>query len=232
MRTIFRFSIWTVILMIASLAGVSAQNAFFPTKVGTALVYVQKNAKGIPQSYSKLTIKDVEGSGNNMTISYVTQILDKNKKPTSNPPVEIPLKMVIKNGIAIMDMKGMFAGQQKDQQIKMEISGVPMELPNNLQPGQTLKDADVTMDMDMGIMKLKTTMKMTDGKCLAIEDVTTPAGTFTCPKVTQTVSTTMMGKNATTQTISWYAQGIGTVKTETYDDKGQLTGSTELVEMN
>jgi len=105
-------------------------------------------------------------------------------------------------------------------------------LPNNMQPGQTLKDADVTMSMDMGIMKLKTTMKMTDGKCLAIEDVTTSAGTFTCPKITQTVSTSVMGKNSTSRTVSWYAPGIGTVKTETYDDKGQLKSSTELVEMN
>jgi len=218
-----------VILMIASMAVVSAQSAFFPTKVGTTLVYAQENAKGKPESYSKITIKEVEGSGNNMTISYVTQILDKDRKPTS---VEIPLQVVIKNGVMIMDMKGMFAGQQKDQQIKMEISGVPMELPGNMQPGQTLKDADVTMSMDMGIMKLKTTMKMTDGKCLAIEDVTVPAGTFTCPKITQTVSTSMMGKNSTSRTVSWYASGIGTVKTETYDDKGQLKSSTELVEMN
>jgi len=220
------------ILMIASMAGASAQNAFFPTKAGTVLVYAQKNAKGKPESHSKLTIKEVEGSGSNMTISYITQILDKDRKPTSNPPVEIPLQVVIKNGVMIMDMKGMFAGQQKDQQIKMEISGVPMELPNNMQPGQTLKDADVTMSMDMGIMKLKTTMKMTGGKCLAIENVTVSAGTFTCPKITQTVSTAVMGKNSTSQTVSWYAPGIGAVKTETYDDKGQLKGSTELVEMN
>jgi len=231
MRTIFRFGIWMAILTVASMAGVSAQNVFFPTKAGTVLVYAQKNAKGNPESYSKTTINNVEGSGNNMTISYTTQILDKNKKP-SNPPVEVPLKVVIKNGVMILDMKGMFAGQQKDQQIKMEITGAPMELPVNMQPGQPLKDADVTMSMDMGIMKLKTTMKMTDGKCLAIEDVTTPAGTFTCHKISQTVSTSVMGKTVTSRTVSWYAPGIGAVKTETYNDKDKLQGSTELVEAN
>jgi len=231
MRTIFRFSIWMAILMIASTVGASAQNIFFPTKAGTVLVYAQKNAKGNPESFSKTIIKSVEGSGNNMTISYVTQILDKNKKP-GNPPVEVPLKMIIKNGVMIMDMKGMFAGQMKDQQIKMEISGVPMELPANMQPGQSLKDADVTLTMDMGIMKMKTMMKMTDGKCVAIEDMTTPAGTFTCYKISQTVSTTVMGKSSTSKTVSWYAQGIGAVKTETYNDKDKLQGSTELVEKN
>ena len=231
MKTLFRFGIWMTLLMIASTAGVYAQNAFFPTKVGTVLVYAQKNAKGKPDSYSKLTIKDVEGSGSNMTISYVTEVLDKDRKST-NPPTEVPLKMVIKDGVMILDMKEMFAGQQKDQQMQVEITGMPMEMPINMQPGQSLKDADVTMTVDMVFMKLKTTMKMTDGKCLAIEDVTVPAGTFACHKITQTVSTTIMKKNVVTRTVSWYAPGIGTVKTETYSDKDQLKGSTELVEMN
>ena len=231
MRTIFRFSIWTAIIMIASTVGASAQNAFFPTKAGTVLVYAQKNAKGSPDSYSKTTIKNVEGSGNNMTISYTTEILDKNKK-SANPPEEVPLKAIIKNGVMYLDMKGMFAGQMKDQQIKMEITGVPMELPSNIQPGQSLKDADVTLTMDLGIMKMKTTMKMTDGKCVAIEDVTTPAGTFTCHKITQTVSITVMDKTSTSKSVSWYAKDIGAVKTETYSDKDILQGSTELVALN
>ena len=219
------------ILMIASMAVASAQNAFFPTKAGTVLVYAQKNATGKPEGYSKLTIKNVEGSGNDMTISYVTELLNKDRK-SSNPPAEVPLKVIIKNGVMILDMKGMFAGQMKDQQIKMEITGVPMELPGNMQPGQSLKDANMTMTMNMGIMKLKTEMKMTDGKCLAIEDVTTPAGTFKCHKIAQTVSTSVMGKNVVSRTVSWYAPGIGTVKTESYSDKDKLQSSTELVEKN
>jgi hypothetical protein len=72
---------------------------------------------------------------------------------------------------------------------------------------------------------------MTDGECLAIEDVTVPAGTFKSHKITQTVSTTVMKMNTSAKTLSWYSPGIGTVKTETYDSKNKLTGSTELVEL-
>ncbi len=212
--------------------GANAQSTFFPTKAGTVLVYVQNNAKGKAESYSRQTIKEVEGSGSNMAISYLLESLDKNKKPLSDPPVEIPCKITIKDDVVIMDMNQMFAGQQKDQTVKMEITGVPMELPNNMQPGQLLKDADMTMTMDMGIMKMKTVMKMTDGKCLAIEDVTVPAGTFKCHKITQTVTTTVMKRDMVARTVSWYAPGVGTVKTETYNDKDKLQGSTELVEMN
>ncbi len=225
-----------LLLMIAFAAimtvSINAQNMFFPTKAGTILMYVQNNAKGKAESYSRQTIKDVEGSGSNMTISYMLESLDKNKKPLSDPPVEIPCKVIIKDDVVIMDMNQMFVGQQKDPQVKMEITGVPMELPGNMQPGQTLKDADMTMTLDMIIMKMKTVMKMTDGKCLAIEDVTVPAGTFKCHKITQTVTTTVMKKDMVARTISWYAPGVGTVKTESYNDKDKLQSSMELVEMS
>jgi len=230
MKTIFRLSFWMTILMIASCAGIYAQDTFFPTKAGMTLVYAQKNAKGKPDSYSKLTIKDVEGSGDNMTVSYSAEILNKDQK-SSNPPVEMPCKVIIKDGVMILDMNQMFAGQQKDSQMKVEVTGVPMELPGNMQPGQSLKDAEMTMSVDMVFTKMKTTMKMTDGKCLAIEDVTVPAGTFKCHKITQTVSTTVFGKSAVSQTLSWYAPGIGTVKTETYNSKDQLQSSQELITM-
>jgi len=229
MRRTINSMILTAILMIASITGASAQNVFFPTKTGAVMVYVQKDAKGKPKSYSKMTIKNVEGSGDNMTISYMTEILDNNRK-SANPPSEISLKVIIKNGVVAFDMKEMFADQLKDQQVQIEITGVPLELPNNLQPGQSLKDADVTMNMDMGVFKMKMSMQMTDGKCEAIEDVTVPAGTFTCRKISQTVSTTIMGKTIKSRSVSWYAPGIGKVKTESYGDKNTLQGSTELVE--
>jgi len=231
MKTIFRFGSWMLILMIASMAETYAQNTFFPTKAGMVMVIAQKNAKGKTESYTKQTIKNVEGSGNNMTISYVVEILDKDRKSQANPPVEVPCKVVIKNGVMILDMNQMFAGQQKDQQVKMEVTGVPMELPENMQPGQSLKDANMNMVMDMGFMKMNMAVKMTDGKCLAIEDVTVPAGTFKGYKVTQTVSTTVFGKDVVSRTTTWYVQGVGSVKSESYDDKNQLQSSSELVEI-
>jgi len=231
MKTLIRFSFLTAIIIIASAVKLQAQNAFFPMKTGTVLVYAQQDAKGKANSYTKLSVKNVEGSGSNMTISYAVEILDKNRN-SSNPPNEMLCKVIVKDGVVILDMNQMFAGQIKDSQMKVDITGIPMELPTNMQPGQSLKDAEATMSIDMGFMKMETTIKMTEGKCLAVEDVTVAAGTFKCHKITQTVTTTVLGKDIVSRTISWYAQGIGTVKTESYNSKDQLQGSTELVEMN
>ncbi len=224
----------TMVLMFLSfiiVIGTYAQNSFFSTKPGTVLVYAHKNGKGKVDNYSRQTIKDVEGSGSNMSISYVMEMLDKDQRP-SNPPVEVPCKVVIKDDVVVLDMNELFAGMQKEgQPFKVEIVGVPMELPGSMTPGQVLKDANATMTMDMGIMKMRTEIKMTDGKCLVIEEITVPAGTFKCHKITQTTTTTIMKKPIVSKTVSWYALGVGTIKTESYNEKGDLQNSMELASL-
>jgi len=224
-----------IILVIFTIFFVSSTKAnekdtLFPTKAGMVLIYEQKNSKGKTDSYSKLTIKNVEGSDNNMTVSYLAEILNKDMKSQFNPPLEIPLTATVKDGKVILDMKQLFVSRQKDPQAQVEISGAPMELPCDLQPGHSLKDAEATMTVDMVIMKLETKVRMTDGKCLGVENVTVPAGTFTCHKIAQTVTSTIMKKQIVSKTISWYAPGIGVVKTETYNDSEQLQDSVELVD--
>jgi len=208
----------------------NAQNIFFPTKVGTVQVYEQKNAKGKTEGFTRQTVKEIEGSGSNMIIVYEFESLDKNRKPLSEP---VLLKIIIKDDVMILDMNQMFAGQQNDpnMQAVMEITGVPVKIYGNIQPGQSLEDANMTMTINLGFIKMKTEVKMTDGKCLAIEDVTVPVGTFKSFKITQTVTTTVMKKAVKTRVITWYANGVGMVKSETYNDKDQLESSSELVEM-
>jgi hypothetical protein len=81
-------------------------------------------------------------------------------------------------------------------------------------------------------LKIRTEISLTDQQCLAIEDVIVPAGTFKCHKVTQTSTATVMRRTIITKTISWYAPNIGTVKSETYDDKNKLQSSIELVQVS
>jgi len=209
-------------------AGLYAQNNFFPSKAGMVLTYAENDARGNTQSYSVITIKEVKGSGRNMTVTFGANSLDKDRKQSKDLPTEQILQVTIKDNVAIMDMKQLFPAGQG---VKVEVSGTPMELPSNLQVGQTLKDAAVTGTMDLGIMKVSTVIKMTEGKCLAIESVRVPAGTFRCHKITQKISTTAMNVNNVGTTISWYAPNIGTVKTESYDDRNRLVSGSVLVEL-
>jgi len=213
--------------VIAIGAGLYAQDSFFPSKAGMVLTYANNDAKGNTQGYTVLTIKDVKGSGNNITVTYAGSTLDKNRKATSP---EITSQVVIKNGVAIMDINQMIPADMKNQGVKIDVSGTPVELPADLKAGQALKPSEITMTMDLGIMKMNTQVK-SEGKCLVIEDVKVPAGTFKCHKITQTITTTGMGINNVVTTIEWLAPNIGQVKTETYDDKNNLVSGSVLAEL-
>ena len=220
-----------LIIFVMVTAGLFAQNIFFAAKKGMTLTYVNNDANGNPNSYDVLTIKEVKGSGQNMTITYAMKSLDKDKKPLKEGPTEKTFQVVIKDGIMYRDINEMVPSNINQGELKVEISGSPMELPGNLQPGQKLKDSEVTINVDMGIMKIDTVVKITNGECLAIEDVTVPAGTFKCHKISQTASATAMKLETVTKTFSWYASGIGSVKAEIYDSKNKLMGSKVLIEV-
>jgi len=212
----------------------SGHDIFFPSKAGMALTYAQNDAKGNTDSYLVQTIKDVKevkGSGKNMTITYGMAALDKNRNPLKGLSDGMTYQVEIKDGVMIMDINQMIPAQVREQgALKMEVTGTPMELPNLLKPGQSLKPSEITIAMNLGIMKVNTVVK-TEGKYLSIEDVKVPAGTFKCYKITQKITTTAVIITTTQTTVSWYARNIGTVKTVTYDDKNNLVSSSELVEL-
>jgi hypothetical protein len=222
-------------LMIASAAlmlmcgSMQAQNIFFPVKQGTVQVFSHKNTRGNIESHSRRTIQSVEGSGGNMTITYSMEALDRNQKPLRDAK-EMTFNMTVRNGVMIFDINEMIPSQMMNsQELKPEIKGDAIELPASIQPGQSLKDAIIAMTMDMGMMKMTTEKKMTEGKCVAIEEVTVAAGSYRCHKITQTVSVTAMRNTTVTRSVTWYAPGVGAVKSETYDKSNKLTSMVELI---
>jgi hypothetical protein len=217
--------ILTVIAIAMTLTGISAQNVFFfAAKEGMTLTYASMNAKGRVDNYTRQTIKSVAGSGNNMTVTYEGEVLDRNKKPVSNPPAVVSYTVNIVDGVVEMDMKSYATAGSEGL---IEIEGDKLRIPSTLAPGMKLDDVNFTLTINVGI-RIVTTMALTEQECLAVEEVTVPAGAFTCHKVTQTGAATAMRRTMTTKTITWYAPGIGTVKSETYNEKGQLQTSMAL----
>ena len=200
-------------------------DSFFPTKAGVVLTYANNDAKGNTTGYSVLTIKDVKGSGRNMTVTFVGTGLDNNRKPIQG--AEFTYHAVIKDGVLIMDINQLIPAEMGNLDIKVN-KGVPIEYPSDLKPGQSLKPSEITMTMDVSGMKVETVLKIV-GKCLSIEDVRVPAGTFKCHKITQTATTTVMGTTNVSTTTEWLAPGIGQVKSEHYDDKNKLVSTSVLV---
>jgi len=72
------------------------------------------------------------------------------------------------------------------------------------------------------------TIAITNRKVEAVENVTTPAGTFECYKISYDIDTKMMF-TVKVKGVEWYAKNVGLVKSESYSTDGKLMGSNLLV---
>jgi hypothetical protein len=197
--------------------------AFFVMKPGAVLVYVSKDGKGKISSQTRNTVKSVTGDKSAFAIAYQSEIFDASGKPADAAnPVIVNCRAVIKDGLMYLDMKEMFGSIPGLEGV--EVTGTPIKIPNNLSVDQSIDDASASVRIGF----VNCTSVMTAGKCVAIEDVTVEAGTFRCYKVSQKFNSRVMGIKSEGVMLSWYSKGSGTIKTETYDNKGKLLSSQEL----
>lgn len=116
----------------------------------------------------------------------------------------------------------------QQEQMEAEITGTDLELPNNLEVGMELPDADVQMKLNMGAMNMNMEVNTTDRKVEARESITTEAGTFDCYVISSNTQSKMMMADKTFPSKLWLAEGVGMVKTETYNQNGKLISRMEL----
>jgi len=219
------------IITIFSALIINAQETFFPTKEGMVLTYKSFDKKDKVSGVTKYTIEKVNISGNDIDITYLCEVLDNKEKLVFKEEITVHQK----GDVLYIDM-GNFLNKAAFQQegsipAEVEVKGNNMEIPLNPVPGQTLPDANIEMAMKMGFVNMKMSADITNRKVEAIEEISVTGGSFKCYKFSGDVNTVAMGIKVQAKTIDWFAKGIGSVKTESYDKKGNLSGRTELVEV-
>jgi hypothetical protein len=223
--------LFTIITIFSALI-INAQETFFPTKEGMVLTYKSFDKKDKVSGVTKYTIEKVNISGNDIDITYLCEVLDNKEKLVFKEEITVHQK----GDVLYIDM-GNFLNKAAFQQegsipAEVEVKGNNMEIPLNPVPGQTLPDANIEMAMKMGFVNMKMSADITNRKVEAIEEISVTGGSFKCYKFSGDVNTVAMGIKVQAKTIDWFAKGIGSVKTESYDKKGNLSGRTELVEVN
>ena len=208
-----------------------AQKTFFPTKEGTVLVYKSFDKKDKLTNTLRYTIKQVTKNGNNMDITYLCESTDPNDKPVFKEEIIIHQK----RDTLYMDMSNFVnkAAFKKEGEIPsdIQITGNNMELPMNPKVGVQLPDANVEMALKIGFINLKMSAQITNRKVESIENITVKAGTFEAYKFLSDVKSSVMGIKVNSSSIAWYVKGVGMVKTENFDKKGNLQSHMELVEL-
>jgi len=211
-------------------------DAYFPVKQGAVVTTQNFNAKNTLLSTNKLTVLSVNSDVKGMVINVKNEFTDAKTKEVSS--IEYALRC--SDNIFYVDMKNLLDPKSQSNlgNAQVKISGTDIEYPSQLQVGQILKDAEIKVDysstndpMSFAMSAMNINIKIFNRKVEAIENITTPAGTFECYKISYTFETKSF-VNIKGNNIEWVAKNIGTVKSESYDSKGKLISYSIISDIN
>jgi hypothetical protein len=204
---------------------------------GAVITGTTYDSSGKEISKSTTTVTDVK-TDNGVNVSTVTMNMISGMSK-GGIPINVTYKCDGNNlYVDLGSMMGNFASTKN-----VKVVSKPMAFPINLSTGQTLPDADITVTMPRAGMNMTMTSMVRNRKVLGKETITTPAGTWTCYKVTSTIesktdidATTdagkkmqeVMKKSATTSkttAVMWFAPNFGIVRTIMYRDTQPETRS-------
>ena len=216
-------------LLIFSIATFAQCNQYYNVKEGTNWTTTNYSAKGKLESKTIQKVTEYSESSNGFEATFeITSVDDKGEQNTLGSST-----MRCEDGVIYFDMEDMFPEEQMQsmQGFDMTVDGTNLELPANLKVGETLNDAEINLHISASPMKLNFKVNITDRQVLAKENLKTPAGDFDCFKLSQNVYMKTIGKMEM-KTIEWYSEGVGMVKSESYNKKGKMTGYSILTVYN
>ncbi len=201
--------------------------SFFALKEGTKIEMTNYNAKGKVTSTSESLIKSVKPNSTGFEATVDASVKnDKGKVIMEGKSYTVKCD----NGTIKLDISSMMMGDLSSQMKSMEatISGDGIDYPSTLSEGMELKNGTTEIKMGsngMTFMTMKFDIK--NRKVEKKESITTSAGTFDCFKITYDMDMKMVLKRSM-KTAEWIAPGVGVVKTESYNQKGELESYSEL----
>ena len=211
--------IFITLLSFFFLTNAFAQKPFYLNKEGVIANYVNKDAKGKVSGYSQTTVTKIEGDDTNFTVTCETQVMDAKKKPLLQKPMEI--KVSIENGTVKLDPVSS-AGSLIEGMI---VNGDYQLLPANLSVGDAMDDFSIQIE----IGPIKTSSTFSNIKATSAETLDISGTAIECLIVESVTSSKVIGIKSEMKQKIWYGRNIGAVKTETYDKKGKLFTSQELI---
>jgi hypothetical protein len=197
---------------------------------GTSFEYTSYNKKGKTDGVTSYNVTTAENSGDTSTATMKISFTDEKGKNV----FETDYTFSCTNGMVTIDYESLIPKQMLEQykDMEMEISGTDIEIPNELEVGRELEDANVTLKVSMSGINMNTNVDMTDRKVEKQETITTPAGTYECYVIYSVNQSKMMMAKMTFPSRVWLAEGIGMVKQETYKKNGDLMSRMELTKFS
>lgn len=228
------FTLLLTLMALNYVAMAQCSNNFYKLEKGREFEMTIYNKKDKVEGKAINTVMSVDDSGGGQQATFHSKIFDKKDKLVSESDFDI----ICEGDKIKINMEKMFASipqLSNYENASIQVKGDYMELPSNLEVGATLPECKSNMTIQMGENSMtmsSTDMHLKNRKVEKKEDITTPAGTFACYKITYDMDMDMkiMGINRKMNStgVEWVAEGVGVVKTATYDKKGELESYTLL----
>ncbi len=219
----------TLLISFLAYKAQSQCNTYFNFKEGSEYEMTHYSAKDKVTGKSLSEILSIEDNGGVLTAYIKGTVFDEKGKEVTSMNFEY----ICDQGVLKMDLKKFIPKEMfgNDADFEFELEGSYLEFPESLEIGQSLKDGVIegkmTMEGNPAMANMTISIKILNRKVESKEDITTPAGNFNCYKISYDMesSTKVMGMNNTVNLsgIEYVAEGIGVVKTESYNKKGNLS---------
>ncbi len=199
-------------------------------KEGTVLEYSNYDKKGKIIGTGTHTTKSLSQEGDKIIALIDMTFNDEKEKNLYNSTYNASCE----NGLISIDMQRFFDNSKLSayQDLNIDITGDVLEFPVNMKEGEILNDGNINISVKKETFTIITlTSDVRDRKILASESVTTPAGTYMCNKVSFNFETKLGIIKVKGTATEWYNENKVLVKSESYNKKGKLIGSTLLTAM-
>ena len=222
---------WLLCFPVVCAAPVFAQDcggAFYQPKPDASFTLTTYNAKGKPALSATHQYKSVDKTAKGITARVDVETFDDKDRSMGTNSYDLTCE----GGTVKLNMREFaMMGAPTPGNLDVKASGDDLLLPASLQAGQALGGANFAIQARLGQVKIMDrNFTVKDRKVEGMETMETPAGKFECYKITYLTDVEgMLGKSRTFRTVVWYAKGPGMVRNESYDDKGKMTGYTELI---
>jgi hypothetical protein len=199
---------------------------YFPAKSGTSLETKTYNSKDKLAATVKSKVLDVSSN----SIKFNSEVFDDKGKSLSKGDYEVKCE----SGEFVVDMKTYLKDldMSKYQNMEVNVEAKNMSIPKKMEAGQKLNDGEITIKISNNGFKILTmSVKITNRTVAGIEDVTTPAGTFKCARISSDVESKTLF-TVKSKLNEWVAENVGTVRSESRDQKDKIQSYTVLTSIN
>lgn len=217
----------------------TVQAQYFCSTNDTELHYVNYDGSGQSVSTETATVRNVKNEGSLKTADYITKIVNNKAKnntsytlfnwsydgTTTSCMEDLAYGAYIKSN-SDPEKYDTAARTVFRDEIKYKGDNT-FSLSNEAKAGLTIPNRTYSAIENL----LRTEVTISGATYMGTEKVNTRAGKFDCLKISFLKRTKVLLKTTAWRITEWYAIGIGLVKSESYDTKGNLAAKTLLVKI-